>query len=596
MSVRTLMMLAAGLTLGGCEAVQEVFQDPDSVRGYRLVGAYDASALRSMELLIPEADRPKPYEYLWAPPPSMVVTQQGCGPAKSPDGMGIFEAEAIANRVMPALVLVVERKGDVPPLDTQRVRVAMGEGTPSYFMEPAVQPRSMQIVIEGTSSARYKQQVRTQLATYLCMEHKAGRAWQGGNRDQVRQALLLSPPDNDLPDRKFFGGQSEPVAALLGPPDVCFKRMPDQAFVSRAGGGQGQGSLAIVPSDVWGASLADCPEGVTSESLYGRPREVDITSAYCKENPQICSRPKPMQLALSETPAGAGDATPRRWSELRVKMRGGSDSPTDQFIQVEFAGNELLAGPDGSVHEGVLIHERPMFEPTNDGQLGLIDLVSNIPYRYPTVAEGDDADRYSVLVIPNWQVVEGVRRMAACEGAAAPEAGGTPCMAKPRPDGGAGFQDGVGWLLEHPESLFVMVPSDPGSVSPLPPAPGEAAPEATEWLNIASALSGGDLGLRSWGYTAGMLAGRSPIVLPGITIPSWVQASAAQRAPQHSLILGSIAVLLVLVTGGFVRLRDLWVRVPEERVDFWPGPPVAEEEEGGDDMAELNKAGEGEKK
>jgi len=556
----------------GCSAEDPIFQDPDAREGYRLVGAYDASALRGMELYVPEEERPRPYEYIWIPSAQM---KKSCGPAKAPDGLGIFEAEAIANRKMPALALVVERMGDIPSLDTGRVRVALGRDVPEVFLEPAVMPRYLQLVLEGNVALRFKMQIKTQLQTYLCMEHKTGRAWQGGDIDQVRQALLLNPPDKleedeaeiyargmergedvRLQDRKFFGGQSEPVAALLGPPAACLQRS-DDLVLSLPRSGQGDTSLSLQPSDVWGAAIAPCEDRVGAGTWYLGPRS--------------------MTLALSETAnAKEPPPDPRTWSQLRIKTRAVGDAPEQQLVQVEFTGRELSAGPDGSVHEGVLLKEQPMFTPVGEGQLGLVDLVGKVPFRYPTVAAEGEPDKYTVLLIPNWQLVEAIRRLAAD----APN--------KPRATAGTGVQDGVGWVLDHPEMLFLMAPEDPRAYDPLEPE------KPIEWLNIAGVMSGGWGNLRGWGYTAGMLVGRSPIALPGVAVPTWDQVAMAHRATQHSIVLGAMAMLALVVGAGLGRLRDLWMKVPEERVEFWPGPPVVEEEEGGDDMATLAKGEEGE--
>ena len=52
------------------------------------------------------------------------------------------------------------------------------------------------------------------------MEHKVGRGWTGADGDRLRQAFLLDPPDNNRPDRRYFGGQKDPVPGMLGPADA----------------------------------------------------------------------------------------------------------------------------------------------------------------------------------------------------------------------------------------------------------------------------------------------------------------------------------------------------------------------------------------
>ncbi|HMV65374.1 MAG TPA: hypothetical protein PKA64_00895 [Myxococcota bacterium] len=596
---------AAAAGLAGCTEMDEVFPDPSSARGYKLVGAYDSTAVRGMDLLLAEDQRPKPYEYIWLPPAAM---KKACGPAKGPDGLGIFEAEAVANRMMPALVLVLEREGDVPALDTSQVQVAIGEDAPRFFLKPMVQPRYLQITVDGTAEDRYLQQVKTQLQTYLCMEHKTGRAWQGGKLEQVRQALLLNPPDavkttdpdpsdekDDeirLADRKFFGGQSEPVAGLLGPPSMCLSGVAGRG--ERSGrGGQGDVSLNLVPSDVWGASLLRCREGVKAGARYVGPTplelalsdlpEVDdpehrrIKAERAKEEAE-----KAAEAVRQESVPESPTAWRRTWSEVHITVREGADkTPSQQFAKVDFEGRELVGESPGA-NKGTIFEDGQMFVELDSGEVGLVDMVSRIPYRYPTVGDELDPDRYTVLIVPNWQLVEGIRRLHA--GA----------LERPRATAGEGDQDGVGWLLQHPEWLYVMVPREPAS-TPAPPSGEPDDGSADAWLNVAGVMSGGTGGLRDWGYAVGMLAGRAPIVLPGIVTPTWSQVLAAQRAAQHSLVLGASAILFGLLASGLVRLRDLWSRVPEERVDFWPGPPPSEED-GSDDMAELSKAGGEEKK
>jgi hypothetical protein len=594
----------AAAALAGCETLAPYFEDPAGVPGYGLVAAFDASAVRTLEALVPEDQRPKPYEYIWTAPAAM---KSACGPTKAPDGLGIFEAEAVGNRMMPSLVLVLESRGDVPALDTGRIRVGVGDGSPEVFLEPAVLPRYLGIEIAGDVAPRFKQQIKTQLQTYLCMEHKTGRAWQGGTLDQVRQALLLNPPDEfkkkdpadldpsddrseglRLPDRKFFGGQSEPVAALLGPPSTCIKRSMDLSGSGPAGG-QGDSSLSLVPSDVWGASLAACADGLKAGDWYVGPRAMDLALSELPEVEALLAKdgeapPKvgdagvqPLEdpsVAAAEAAGSVAQLKARTWSVLKIDLRSAGEAPEQQMVTVSYEGREYIAGPTGAEHAGLLLPEQPLFTPVGEGEVGLVDMISRVPYRYPTVGPEDAPNRYTVLVIPNWQIVEAVRRLAAEE----PE--------KPRSSAGEGVQDGVGWLLDHPDQLFVMVPRDPTAYNLLEPE------KELEWLNIAGVMSGGSWGLRDWGYAAGMLAGRAPIALPGPAVPTWAQVSEAQRAVQHSAVLGGFAVLCVVMMAGLGRLRDLWVRVPEERVEFWPGPPPADGGGDKDTMGELSKASE----
>ena len=63
--------------------------------------------------------------------------------------------------------------------------------------------------------------IRTQLEIELCLEHKVGRGWLGNDAENYGQAFLRDPPDHDRLDRKYFGGQRDPVPGLVGPSDAC---------------------------------------------------------------------------------------------------------------------------------------------------------------------------------------------------------------------------------------------------------------------------------------------------------------------------------------------------------------------------------------
>jgi hypothetical protein len=416
----------------------------------------------------------------------------------------------------------------------------------------------------------------------------------------------LDPSDEksstvQLPDRKFFGGQREPVAALMGPPSVCLSPKSTMTAVGITGG-QGGSSLSLVPSDVWGANLEKCAEGVDfTTSFQGPPQMVFSLSELPPPAPVGAGKSAPKSGKSEDDPEAARqgeeasrkrrltDTSRRTWSKLKIQTSAHGPTQADQYLEVTFAGREMSAGPTGETHERVVIPDQPMFAGEDEGEQGLVDIISKLPYRYPAIGPENDKERYSLLIVPNWQLVEGVRRMHnAAEGEEKGKSSGPRKLDHPRPTAGDGVQDGVGWILDHPDSLFVMIPKDPAK------DPWEEALGENDWVNLAGVMSGGFGRLRDWGYTVGILAGRAPIALPGLTVPTWFQVSTAQRAPQHSLVLGAFAVLVTMISAGLVRLRDVWTRVPEERVDFWPGPP--KEDEKGDDMAELNKASAGEEK
>ncbi|MCA9573291.1 MAG: hypothetical protein KC656_35890, partial [Myxococcales bacterium] len=199
---------------------------------WKLAGVYDATAA---------AWAPGLEEgYTWRPHAGMSTS---CGPAKSPDGLGVFEAEAVGSRLTPVLAVVLRGEGRLGPDD---VRVSLGRGKPEILLQPMVEPRHLAITVQGESGTeRVAQLVRTQLETETCMEHKTGRAWTGHDATRVRQAFLLDPPAGSDRSRKFFGGQTDPVPGLIGPPDACLRITGDNALRADAQG-SGEGSLTLV--------------------------------------------------------------------------------------------------------------------------------------------------------------------------------------------------------------------------------------------------------------------------------------------------------------------------------------------------------------
>ncbi len=530
--------VVAALGLAGCGE-----EAPAS--SWRLVGAYDAATLMAMRP-VPEGEEPP--SYLWNPYQGMT---ESCGPAKAPDGLGVFEAEAVTNRLSPTLAVVLERTGAAAggPLTPGEVRVALGHDRPQFLLQPAVQPRHVVVRIEGDGDVRYEQLVRTQMQMELCMEHKTGRGWLGGDEQALRQAFLLDPPDEPSwgPDRRYFGGQRDPIPALLGPPDACVAGAEDDV----AGGGvPGGGSMDLVPSDVWGATLRACE----IEEARGMP---------------VAAGGRTVPLKLVEPGEGTLQPSAPTWEEIRVVVGPGLD---DEEVRVD------LFWQAGDGEEIEYLTDFPLFPENSggEGEAGMTDLLARVPYRYPSLGPADDPDRYVVLLVPNWQVVEGLRRLD--EGSDLP--------LRPRGTGGEGVQYGVGWVLEHPHVLFVQVPLEGSRGARQQGLPGEPDPNVPDtWLNLSEIMVGGAFGFRRWGYTVGMLSGREPIALPSELEPEWTQTAAAQRAAHQSLFLGCVMVLLFVVLAGLRRLGDLWVSIPEERVDYWPGRAAEGEAAGGDEEA-----------
>ncbi len=518
-------------------------QDGDNQgASWSLVGLYDASAITATD---PTAEA----DYAWEEHSGMTTS---CGPTKTPDGLGMFEAAAIANRLTPTLAIVLERNdSSTGPLEADQVRIGVGEGG-EVQLQPAVNPRFINLIITGEGEEedweRYDQLIRTQVAMEVCLEHKTGRGWIGGGSDDLREAFLLDERDKGARDRKYFAGEKHPVPALLGPPDTCMRpRNESERRRKPDGGGTGKGesSMGLVPSDVWGSELRVCNEDIG-----------EIPGL------QLRGRSNPIQLRMStEDPNGPPERAERIWRELRIHITPGMNedaSDSDVLIDVYYGPHcePSLTDSDQDVEarakcERLNVDPWTLFKGAEGPavKMGLEDVLSKVPYTYPLLDDG----RYAVLLIPNWQVVEAIRRM---------EDYATNSMTS----GGGGLQDGVGWLLDHPEFLHVQV------------APAEAKPrilrqkdETINWPNLSTAIGGHKSAIRGWGYTVGQLAGRKPITLVGNVVPSWEQTAMAQRAKQHGVFVSAFAVLIFLLGMGVTRLSDLWSRVPEERVSYWPG-------------------------
>lgn len=471
---------------------------------WRVVAAYDSTSVAQLD--------PADPAYVWLADTDMMAS---CGPAKSPDGLGTFEAEAVSNGLTPTLALVLERTDpQAPPLTTHNLRVALGSGEDRVLLQPMVAPRHLSVSIDANdSTTRYQQLVRTQIEVETCLEHKTGRAWTGQDTPRLRQAFLLDPPAGLDPSRKYFGGQQDPVPALTGPPDACMQVTWDAPQLPVSG--RGEGSMSLVPTDVWGATLRPC----TPNEAPGRP---------------VLDASPGLTLSLS----GQVVAPPRRfatWENLHIALSL-LDGDADEEARVHVAMS----------YEGTPLVDQALFqaEADEDGSRGIIDLMARVPYRFPTIGPEDDADRYAVLLIPNWQLVEALRRI---ERASVDE----PLHTSP-----VGITDAVGTVLSHPDMLFVQT--------------RPANPEATEWPNLASVLQSRTLG-QPWGFAVASHVARSPIALPRPTPPSIEATLWAQRAMEQALLLASFLIIGIGVLAGLRRLPDLWSRVPEERANYWPG-------------------------
>lgn len=487
-------VLGSGSVLGATNGVWE------------LAAIYDASAIKAAGIVEQAADGGIPEApWLWQPAAGMTTH---CGLAKSPDGLGVMEGEVIANRLSPALAVVLRHTGpDAPILDTHNLRLSIGRNRGEVQLSPMVEPTPLVIRLDGDGAEADKQLVRTQLAMELCMEHKTGRAWPGAGRAALREAFLLRDPGEEGAQNMYFRGQGAPVPALRGPTDACFA--VGSAPPSNEPPLAGPTRLSLVPADVWGASLRTCDDKVEARDL-----------------PLLHPPPRvPLQLGGAEPPAPEAHPT---WQDLEVTVSrrpaGGSN------VTLRFNGTELATAEQ-------LVRT---LEPDADGEVqqGVYDLLAHVPSRFPKLGPAADPGRYTLLLVPNWQIVEVAEGLG---------------LELPR---GPGLEvDGVGWILDHPAHLFVQVVDR----------------EDTNLENLASRFGGVGGSLLRWGYPTGLYAGRSEIILPGTTPPTWKQTSMAQRAPAQALFLGALTVLLTLGISSLGRLRDLWTRVPEERIHYWPG-------------------------
>ncbi|MED5373150.1 MAG: hypothetical protein VX899_19180 [Myxococcota bacterium] len=511
--------------------------------GWTLVGVYDATAVTGM---VPDTAA----DYAWQAASGMT---KSCGPAKRPDGLGVFEATAVANRLTPTLAIVLENTaGSEAPLRDDQLSVGLGYGEYAPVkLQPAVMPRYMAALVEG-GEERYQQLVRTQLAMELCMEHKTGRGWTGGSGPDLRQAFLLDDRSESAKvprDRKFFAGQGHPVPALVGPPDACFvPSTPEEVNgwrkLTGEGSGKGESSLGLVPADVWGAGLRICPpERAIGDDVRGFHKLI------------------PLRLS-SELPWDAPTPLKATWNILRVTI-GEGELDEEIGLEVNYGEENLFSG---KLYDP--IEPGPDADANLGQEYGLKDVLAMVPHTYPQVGPRGDSSRYTVLLIPNWQLVEAIRRIEDAE-KAENQGHEQEILATSMRTTLDGTFDGVGWVMDHPEALFIQVAPQ-----------GAAAGEDAAWPNLSTSLAGHDGQTRAWGYTTGLLSGRKPIALVSPDAPTFMQASMGQRAPHQGVFMAAITGLFILLVGGLLRLNHLWARLPEERVAYWPGKDAGKEADG----------------
>ena len=507
---------------------------------WMLVAAYDLAAVM--------AGDPQPRtDFTWQPRPEM---ETACGPVKMPQGMGIMEAEAFASGLSPTLALLLERpEGHDSLLSLDNVQIALARGAIREPLQPAVLPRDLEITIEGTAEDRYKQLIRTQIAMETCMEHKVGRAWRSSDARLVRQAFLLEPPGavgDRGPSRMFFGGQWRPVPALLGPPAACERSPPPSDDTTGLTIARGEGSALLVPTDVWGASLGAC-QARRGSALSGGPHErlPLALSAMAGEEPAPTPRGQREQLAIRIDQDGG---------EPRIEVKLG-----DAVVLPEKDLFSKLRDEDPSVDD--------------EASKGLTDVLAFVPYTLPTVGPRSEPDRYTLLLVPNWQLRDRFKAMA---------------LAAPNNEelqSARQAEDAVTWLLEHPEYLVLQVRDTDAKLEVQPsvidalvakitallPKDDEQTPSGPSLPTLSTVLGNGGWGIRDWGFIVGQDRAHTPIVLPISGSPTRVQSLTAHRAWSHGASLLFALIGATLSALGLRRVRDLWTSPPEERATYWPG-------------------------
>lgn len=511
---------------------------------WALVAAYDLAAVMA-------ADPQPRTDFTWQPRPEM---EEACGPVKMPQGMGIMEAEAFASGLSPTLALVLERpEGHDSLLSLDNVQIALARGAIREPLQPAVLPRDLEVHITGTAEDRYKQLIRTQIAMETCMEHKVGRAWRSSDARLVRQAFLLEPPGavgDRGPARMFFGGQWRPVPALLGPPAACEASPPPAEEGSGITVSRGEGSALLVPTDVWGASLGAC-----------RPNRAGRGGGA----------PERLPLSLSAMASDEPAPNPRGQREtLTIRIDQAAQPGAEPRIEVKLGDKIVLAEKDLFSR----LKEAAAGEADDDAAKGLTDVLAFVPYTLPTVGPRGEPDRYTLLLVPNWQLRDRFKAMS---------------LAAPKNEELAEAmraEDAVAWLLEHPDVLVLQVrdsdlPTEAkpsvidalvDKISALLPKGDEAeAATGPRLPTLSTVLGKGGWGIRDWGFIVGQDRAHTPVVLPIQGSPSRMQSLTAHRAWSHGAFLLFTLMGSSLSLLGLRRVRDLWTATPEERATYWPG-------------------------
>ena len=352
---------------------------------WRLVGVYDATALQT--LADPSAQIAS--TYTWVADPAMSET---CGPHWTPEGLGVTEAVALGNRLTPALAVLLaeDARGSSSGAPLSRDELVVGydphDGREPWTLEPAVLPMALQVELEApdegdaspTSAGAVGTALEQQVVTSLCLEHKIGRAWVGGDQDQVRQALLLGRGDARASPGLFFVGFGAPVPTLLGPERACLSSAAPAS--ARPAGLDAVAELQ--PGDIWNAGLPRCPDA-TQSAQQAHGADLQIAPTWFGASPAL--------------PDGLG-----RWRalDLRLHRDAGALRLTATLDGAPIVDEEV---PRGVVRDGtsaVVSYTLP-------------DVLARLPRTYPRItdlhaaglSQGEGGEAYTLLLIPAWQLL-----------------------------------------------------------------------------------------------------------------------------------------------------------------------------------------------
>lgn len=487
----------------------------------RAVALYDLTALGWIT-------PPSKVPFVWSSDPAV---RAACGPERAPAGLGRPEAELMATAQMPVLAIVLEHIGPPVlhrvPLRSDRVRLYL-EGPEPVFLQPALLPLDL-TVVPGLATAEpiLGQTIFFQLTVQLCAEYKLGRAWTGTSDEaRLNQAFVRGVPV--APEQAYFRGQAAPVSPSLAPSRWSldlYQSQPPRWL-----------------EEVWGEWASDVPQ---SPSLT----EADIWAARAPRPPlEGTSTLKPLQ-PLAFQAGGGSVCRPHRL----VESLAPSIPPCVTPVPVPSHTLELRLEPSPTrAHATVLTALLDPDPTSNDTGTPLLtqelftdekaeDLVGRLPRYLPRfVSTLDPTHSYSLLLIPDWQLVRALK-----------------------PDGMlTGFTrtetwDGVGTLLRHPERLHLQLVTQDGALT---------VPDLLSPLRSAGASLPGQF--------PGLWASAAPVFLPegdGTQRVGALQHNTAFHSAWASITLAGQLLMTLMLVAGALRLSELWQTPPLERAMYWPG-------------------------